>query len=128
MGRDYESIIEDKHTFDDNSAMYFRGSQEYDLIKNKKNTAVIETTAHDFKLQKKFLEKKVKRCDKIESELNATLKKYKRHDVDSTNLLAEMNGKLSNLQIEKSVFETLQMQESKNIIARYHSVQNQLDR
>ena len=55
IGEEYNSIIENKQDFDDDSAMYFRGSKEYELINNKKNTAVIETTAHDFKLQKKFL-------------------------------------------------------------------------
>lgn len=39
-----------------------------------------------------------------------------------------MNEKKSNLEIEKSVFETLQMQEQRNITARYHDLQVQLDR
>ena len=62
--------------------MYFRGSKEYDLIKNKKSTAVIETTAQEFKLQKKFLQKNVKRCAKIESALDIMFKKYKERDAE----------------------------------------------
>ena len=112
LGEDYDSIIENKDAWQDEPAMYFRGSKEYELIKNKKSTAVIETTAQEFKLQKKFLQKNEKRCDKIESALDVMFKKYKERNEESSGHLAEMNEKLSNLEIEKSVFETLQMQES----------------
>ena len=107
LGEDYKSIMEEKDAWEDEPAMYFRGSKEYELIKNKKSTAVIETTAQEFKLQQKVLQKNVKRCDKIESELDGMFKKYRERYEESSGLLAEKNEKLSNLQIEKSVFETL---------------------
>ena len=79
-------------------------------------------------MQKKFLQKNVKKCDKIESSLNIMFKKYKEKSAEQANQLAEMNVKKSNVDIEKSVIETLQMQESRNIVTRYHDLQVQLDR
>jgi hypothetical protein len=57
--------------------MYFRQSKQFDLTKNRKTAAVIETTSQEFAVQKKFLQKNVKKCDKIESSLNIMFKKYK---------------------------------------------------
>ena len=54
MGADYDSIMQVSDTWpEEDQAMYFRQSKEYDLIKNKKSTAVIETKSHEFSLQKK---------------------------------------------------------------------------
>ena len=50
MGAEYDSIIlhpNDLST-DEDQAMYFRQSKEYDIIKNKKTTAVIETKSQEF--------------------------------------------------------------------------------
>ena len=74
LGDDYDSILETKTEDSEPLGMYFRGSKEYDLIQNKKSTVVIDNIAHEFRSQKNFLKKNVKKCQKIESTLNDMFK------------------------------------------------------
>lgn len=90
----------------DQAGMHFKQTNEYDLVKNRSASEIVDTHRSTLASTCQLMDKELSRCAKVERALEVMYKMYFARDASFKDKLRELNTSAQKLNLDKEVFTT----------------------